>query len=500
MTKLRTMRTFLLLAVAMSLMVQCRGAPAPTSAAEAPHTPAPPTATATASRTATATPTASMTPVRASATPVPTRTGTATPLPTPTYTATATSTPTARATATRSAPSAEPGQVISPTLTPTITPTPAFSPTPLPTAVGSGSWLNILLIGLDSTTNLGSQNTDVIIVASINRQTQQVSMLSIPRDLWVYIPTYGWSRINTAHKRGVLAKYPGEGPGLLMRTIEVNLGIPVEQWARIDFKGFEKVVDELGGIDITVACPVNLEYRPGDSGGDQILQPGTYHMDGATALRYVRTRRGGSDFDRARRQHQFLKAMWDQRRSIGVGQIPGLFSALSKSIKTDLGLGDILSLAPVALDLQPQRIRSRYIGANQTTDWTTADGWQVLLPRYDKIQETVAGLYAGPSGSEDKAAVEGARIRVLNGTPQAQSGQIAADELRWHGLNVVEVGAADRSDYAKTKIIAYSDKPEALGVLAQVFHVKPADIVRQPDASQPVDIQVLLGGDYDPCP
>jgi len=317
--------------------------------------------------------------------------------------------------------------------------------------------------------------------------------------LWVYIPTYGWSRINTAHKIGFRHGYPGEGPGLLKETIAVNLGIPIDHWARIDFQGFTKVIDELGGVEITVACPVNLEYRANDPGGDQILEPGVYHMDGATALRYVRTRRGGSDFDRARRQQQFLRAMWDQRKNVGLGNVVSLFASLTKSIKTDLGLGDVLSLASVAAGMQPQRIRSRYIGPNQVQDWTTSEGWQVLLPRPDRIQQVVSSLYAPPSASADQAAGEGARIQVLNGTARAYLTQVAVDELRWQGLSATVEGAADRSDYARTQIVVFKDKPKALALLAQVLGVKPADILQQPDPNQASDLQVILGNSYDPC-
>jgi len=88
----------------------------------------------------------------------------------------------------------------------------------------SEGMINILLIGLGSTTNLRAQNTDVIIVVGVDTDTKQVSMLSIPRDLWVYIPTFGWSRINTAHRWGYRVDYPGQGPGLLMDTIEMHLG------------------------------------------------------------------------------------------------------------------------------------------------------------------------------------------------------------------------------------------------------------------------------------
>lgn len=368
--------------------------------------------------------------------------------------------------------------------------------------IAAEDWLNILLIGLDSTHNLRAQNTDVIMVVGVNTNTKQVSMLSIPRDLWVHIPTIGWSRINTAHRWGQVTDYPGKGPGLLMDTIEMHFGIPIDHWARIDFKGFERVVDELGGVDMAVNCRVNLRYKPPGSEEEEelYLEPGVYHMDGATALRYVRTRRGSSDFDRARRQQQFLKAMWDQSKDPGIiFKIPGLWSALSDSFKTDLDLGAVISLARVALDLEHQRIRSRSVGSLQTKNWVNADGWQVLLPRYERIQQVVDALYAPPSGGEDEAAREGARIQVLNGTYRHQLAKIGADQLRWHGLNVVDTGLAENPDYGKTLLIIFNDKPKAVELLTEVLNVRQENIIYQPDPSQPADIQVILGHDYDPC-
>jgi LCP family protein required for cell wall assembly len=373
---------------------------------------------------------------------------------------------------------------------------------PTVSAADSRDLVTFLLIGLDSKHNLGAQNTDVIIVVIVNKDTKQVSMLSIPRDLWVYIPTYGWSRINVAHKIGHRTGYPGGGPGLLMRTIEVNFGIPVEHWARVDFQGFTRVVDELGGVDMTVSCPVNLRYRPPNSEEEEemILEPGVYHMDGATALRYVRTRRGTSDFDRARRQQQFLKAMWDQTKGPDIiGKIPGLWSAMKDSFETDMKLVDILSLAPVALDIKPQRIRNRYIGPAQTKDWTNADGWRVLLPDYAKIQQVVASLYRPPSSGDDQAAGENARIEVRNGTYRQQLAQIAADELRWHGLTVADTGPADNPDYANTRILVFNDKPQTVALLVQALQIRPENVIQQPDPDQPADIRVILGKDYDPC-
>jgi len=507
----------LLLVLLPGIVGGCGTTPTPLAAATA----APPSPTATLTVTASALPTVRAAPLQsrtptltpsATSTPSTTPTGTLTPTGTATATYTPSSTPSVTFTPTPSGPintpteTVTPTATLSPTLTPTLTPTPIFSPTPLPTPTFSGSMMHLLLIGLDSKRNLGSQNTDVIIVAVINKDTRQVSMLSIPRDLWVYIPTVGWNRINVAHKIGHRTGYPGGGPGLLAETIRMNFGLPIDHWGRIDFEGFTRVVDELGGIDMTVACPVNLRYKPptSDEEEEMVLEPGVYHMDGEMALRYVRTRRGGSDFDRARRQHEFLKAMWNQTKDQFQGldwvpKIRGLWTALRDSFETDLDLLDFLKLVPTALEIKPQRVRSRYIGPDQTSDWRTAEGWSVLLPDYARIQQVVASLYAPPSTGDEQIAKEGARIQLRNGTPRPQMGLIAADQLRWRGLTIVDTAPADRADYAQTQIIVYNDKPKAVEALIQELRVKAENVIHRPDDSQPADILVILGADYDPC-
>jgi LCP family protein required for cell wall assembly len=441
------------------------------------------------------------------ATPGPSDTPSHTPSHTPTLTLTPppSLTPTSSSTATQTNTPRPPRATITPTETITPTPTPLFSPTPLPTVALSEDVLNIVLVGLDSTRNLRGQNTDVIIVASISKKTKQVSLLSIPRDLWVYIPTVGWNRINVAHRKGYSTDYPGNGPALLMHTIEINFGIPIHHWARVDFQGFARVVDALGGVTMTVACPVNLRYQPPDSEEEEemILEPGVHHMDGSTALRYVRTRRDGTDFDRARRQHQFLKAMWDQTKDQLKGldivpKISELWSALRDSFETDLDLFEVLSLVPVALDLKPDRIRSRYIGPNETTDWTTVEGWQVLLPDYQKIQRVVASLFA-PQSTEDQTASEATRVQVRNGTYRHQLAKIAADQLHWEGFDVVDTGLADNPNYKQTQIIVYTEKPQSLELLIRLLGVKAENVIWQPAAGQPADMLIILGNDYDPC-
>jgi LCP family protein required for cell wall assembly len=371
----------------------------------------------------------------------------------------------------------------------------------VPTAALDKDIISILLIGADTGSYVLDQNTDVLIVAVINRSAKQVTLLSIPRDLWVNIPGVGYGRINSAHRWGSrLSK--GGGPDLLIRTIQENLGIPIDHWIRVDYAGFEGAVDKLGGIEIIVPCRTNLQYRATDPKRSDavILEPGVYHMDGATALRYVRTRRAETDFDRAHRQQQFLKAVWDQFKSPGIIlKLPGLWSAMRPYFATDMNLGVILALAPLALELKRTQIRSRYIGRAETQPWITPEGWSVLLPLPDKIQAAVASLYVPAHAGTEQAGSEAARIQVLNGTQRPYLAEIAADQLKWSGLGIRETGPADRADYEATQIIVFNDKPKTVETLLTQLHLKPEAVIIDPDPSQPFDIQVILGADYDPC-
>jgi LCP family protein required for cell wall assembly len=382
----------------------------------------------------------------------------------------------------------------------------------VPTWEVSDDIVHILLIGVDWEEKYHGLNTDTMIVAAINKDTKQVSMLSIPRDLWVYIPTYGWNRVNTAHRHGVSVGYPGGGPGLLSETIRINLGVSIDHWVRVNLDGFRQAIDKLGGVEVTVACPVNLRFKPPEPDDpdqeEQILEPGVHYLDGATALKYVRTRRGTSDFDRARRQQQFLKIMWRQFTSPDIiTKIPGLWSILKDSYETDLNLGDVLTLAPVALQVRPEDIHNAYIGADQTRDWITHEGAMVLLPRPDRIRQAIADLYSPPSTLADLAAEEGARLQVRNGTYRHQLAKIGAEQIMWLGFEVIDTGLADNPNYQQTRIIVYNPKPITLQLLARELRVAPENIksyqegvgLLGPDPQQQPDIMIILGNDYNPC-
>jgi LCP family protein required for cell wall assembly len=122
--------------------------------------------------------------------------------------------------------------------------------------------INVVLLGSDQVDKESPGRSDVIIVVSIDPAIPSVSLLSIPRDFYAWIPGHGFEKINTAYRRGELDKYPGGGPELVKAAIEYNLGIRVHYYALVGFDGFIKIVDALGGVDVAVECALTLTRPP----------------------------------------------------------------------------------------------------------------------------------------------------------------------------------------------------------------------------------------------
>jgi LCP family protein required for cell wall assembly len=367
------------------------------------------------------------------------------------------------------------------TLPPTLTPLPAF-PVTIP-----DRYLNIVLLGSDKRPGSGAWRTDSMIVVSVDTTYNVVRLLSIPRDLWVYIPGHGYNRVNTADLWGELAQ-KGGGPDRVKQTIHHNLGIPIHYYVRIDFQGFMQIIDTVGGIDVDVDCALS----------DIKLSAGMHHMDGQQALRYARSRYSTNDFDRGRRQRKVLMALWDQALSLDIiPKLPQLWWAMSNSFQTDLTLNQVINLAYVGVQLKPQHILSRAIGPRLVQSWMTPQGASVLLPNHQEIRAMLEEFYA----AVDPTQLDGVEksVWVLNGSQRRDADQLAAAALRWSGFKTTAGGLADHQNHAQTQIVVHDGDVAAGGELAQTLQVPAAIIQEQPDPSSPVDIQVILGSDYNPC-
>ena len=389
--------------------------------------------------------------------------------------------------------------------------------------------VNILLLGIDKRPDESIARTDTMIVLSVDPASGQASMLSVPRDLWVTIPGYGENRVNMSHYLGEKDGYPGGGPALAMKTLQYNLGVPLHFYVRVDFDGFRRIIDTLGGIDIDVPQAIeDPKYPDMNYGYDPFsIEAGPQHLNGDMALKYARTRATrGADFDRARRQQQVLLAIRQQALAVNViPKLPELWVTMAGTVQTDLQLVDILELAKLADRISSSDIKTAVIDHTMTVDYTTNTGARVLLPVRERIRPLIDELFGvpkpvvAPTPTPDPAVAErqrelaaqeaqrraevaaalqkeGARIVVQNGTTQAGLEVNTAEFLRQQGFEVMQFGPADRTDYPRTVIVDYTGKPYALQVLTEIFNVANENIRRSPNLKSDVDVRVIIGADF----
>ena len=278
-----------------------------------------------------------------------------------------------------------------------VTSAPRFEQSSQPAPEWSGTTrVTLLLLGTDQRDGEHAPpRTDTIIVATLDPVAKTAGMISLPRDLWVSIPGYGNERINASFELGEQEKRGG-GAELTRKTVEELLGVPVHHYALIGFAGFQKLVDEVGGVIVDVERPIkDNEYPDANYSLRRIFfQPGLQRLDGESALWYVRTRHADSDFGRARRQQQFLMGLRRQALQLNLlPKAPSILAALSDTIKTDLRPTEILGLARVARDLDTGAVVSRVIDETMTTHWVTPAGAQVELPNKDAVKRVAQEVF-----------------------------------------------------------------------------------------------------------
>jgi LCP family protein required for cell wall assembly len=293
---------------------------------------------------------------------------------------------------------------LAPTATPAITATPA--PTATPTQDPSKPWgsfpapvepsaievpppaplinfapnvVNLLIMGSDERPNESVGRSDVFMVASLDPDHGTVTLISFPRDLYVYIPGWRVDRINTAVVRG--------GPDLAEQTVLYNYGIPIQHWVQLNFSGFMTIVNTLGGVDVQ-----STGYLFDECGRRYWrYAPGTYHMDGFTALCYVRMRKASSDFDRLRREQEVAQAIVAKVFSLnGLQRVPELYNQFKTYVRTDVAVEDLLALVPLGAQLaaDSSRLHHYTVDTSMATSWIVPySGASVQLPNRDKIQE-----------------------------------------------------------------------------------------------------------------
>lgn len=348
---------------------------------------------------------------------------------------------------------------------------------------------NFLLVGVGGAEHDGSNLTDTIIIASLNEKDHSVKMLSLPRDLYIDNKEIGGQRVNKLYDT-YLNQYDDDSAlalDKLAEEITAITGVPIHYNIKVDFNGFVKIVDALGGVDINVEKRIYDPYYPrGETIYYEtfILEAGEQHLDGKTALKYARSRKTSSDFDRSRRQSQLLSAIKDQAASINLlsdpGKIQNLYNSVADSIETDLSVAEIIELAKIAKDIPKDNIQARVI----SDDFTSCGGFlytpnrdyfsgaSVLLPAGNDFEE-IKLFSQNYFNSKETATPE---IQVLNGTKVSGLALNYLNRLSRHCLNVVYYGNASNRDL-DTSTIYYNPLvdekgnkklPDSLAVIRQI--------------------------------
>jgi LCP family protein required for cell wall assembly len=275
-------------------------------------------------------------------------------------------------------PAPGPASTLVPDLNPTAAPDGSI---PAPTAalpLADGE-VTILLMGSDQRPNAPDFRTDTILLVVI-KNDGSVNLVSFPRDLWVYLPERSMQRINAAVEFG--------GFNLVRSTFQYNFGFAPQSYVLTNFSGFRFIVDGLGGIDVQVGQTFT-DARDGYPNGFTV-QSGLVHMDGETALWYVRARKNTSDLDRLRRAQEVILAIGHKLLSLNsLARIPELYSIYRGAFVTDMTLHDVVTISPALQHIDPNKIQRYSIGMDQVIPFVTSDGADVLLPRADAIRQVL---------------------------------------------------------------------------------------------------------------
>ncbi|MFL5645957.1 MAG: LCP family protein [Chloroflexota bacterium] len=404
------------------------------------------------------------------------------------------------------------------------------SPVPESTPVGSAvpdvtipPWdgkerLNILLIGADQRPGDKTFNTDTLIVVSIDPLTKQVAMFSLPRDT-VDIPipqgparsVFGSSysgKINgwwtAVRKRSDF--YPGKGnlPGYngLKSILGGLYGLDIKYFVEVNFDGFRKIVDVMGGVTINVQVPVSDDRFPSVEGRLRriYIPSGIQHMNGSEALRYARSRHGSNDFDRGARQQRVLLSLREQADPQDlIPRIPELIEALKSAVSTDIPTNQLAPLLGLASQVDTKNIRSYVFAPPFYASDTCADSRGcVVLPRISRIKSAVKTAFRGDAPDEAQRqtlAQEAAGVWVLNGTGDPTRGSDIAGYLDYHGVPASAPRQRPQGPVpANTRIVVYNGAEDRLtstiAYLEQTFGVTATTAT---DPAVRTDIIVTVG-------
>lgn len=246
--------------------------------------------------------------------------------------------------------------------------------------------LNIMLIGSDSMSVGDHGRSDSLLILSLDMRHKKIKVTSLMRDIWLKIPGHGQDRFNAAYAYG--------GPKLTIETIEKNFGIYIDRYAVVDFDGFSKIIDALGGIDIELTS-AECSYINKYSGDRHTLKgSGMKHLTGLQALHYSRDRNSiGSDYDRTSRQRNVIRTVINKLKTANISQISNLVSKIGPMVTTDLKSAEISRLATKATTYLSYPVEEFRLPTNDNVKSETIDQKDVLvIPNMERAKRDLSNF------------------------------------------------------------------------------------------------------------
>lgn len=387
----------------------------------------------------------------------------------------------------------------------------------------TGGHTNILFLGVAGKNEQGGNLSDSIILVSLNGNKGTVSMLSLPRDLYID-SEIGSRKINEIYANASYGDREANGLKVIKEVVEKFSGIPIHYVAVINFKVFEQMVDMLGGIKIFVPEDIVDPYYPDSNFGFQtfIVRKGIQEFSGATALKYARSRKTSSDYSRAKRQQDLLFAIKEKAKESGAlfnpNQLKNFYQTFSDNVVTDLGFPQLLELGKIIVGVDYQGLVSAVLNDDPANRggllYAPArefyNGQFVLLPlSLSDTQKFIELTLITP-----EILLENTQIKVLNGSPITGLANEFAQRLRRLGFHIIETGNYDSEEPVLESFytrVSNNEVPLTETFLQTYFGIKPFtpavdETIKTPSqtvieksnaiAIELIDLNIVLGVTY----
>lgn len=386
--------------------------------------------------------------------------------------------------------------------------------------------INLLLLGMGGVGHDGPYLTDTIMVASIKPSTGEVGIVSIPRDLQVDIPDYGKRKINHANAFGESEK-ENWGGAFTTKVVENNFDINIHYYARIDFKAFTKLVDEIGGIKVDVEYPFTDSQYPAPNDKYQTIsfKSGVQNMDGERALKFARSRHGnnnqGSDFSRARRQQKVMLAAKKKVLSFETltnpSKIHDMMTTLEEHLTTNMKFSEIISFVKLGKELNIKNISTLVLDSGPDgflQSSTNSQGAFILRPKsgnFDKINKAIDNIFTyekaevannTPKQTEPKLQAENSNINIeiQNGTWRAGLAARTKKDLEQESLAISDIGNTSEKPIKTSGIYTLDTSKDLADHVSKIqtetsMPIKK-ELPKEIKASTSTDIILILGKDY----